>query len=152
MSNIKLNELGEIISEAAALSAEDVNTRITELNSAILRDEYAEARVVYGKIKKGELSDEALREYIVKWRKMETLRMTIGTPFDRSKLYQSKVPEYAQSGGELDELANMSDIDLANEGRLIAHEAHSVLKGIDQKRKARMKRKKTEDHDQVDEE
>ena len=103
-------------------------SELAQMGAEILRDEFTAAKKVYAKIKDGSITNSELKEYTNTWRRLETLRMSIGEPFERQKLWQLNVPDFAADKGE-DGLDSLDDRALIREGQNIAHDCESILKG-----------------------
>ena len=103
-------------------------SELAQMGAEILRDEFTAAKKVYAKIKDGSITNAELKEYTNTWRRLETLRMSIGEPFERQKLWQLNVPDFAADKGE-DGLDSLDDRALIREGQNIAHDCESILKG-----------------------
>lgn len=104
--------------------------KIDELNERILADEYEAASQIYDGIRDGIVTREDLTKYVDHWRKLETVRMSIGSQFDRTKLWQTKVPSFASKDDDGDDFGGLDDVQLAQEGRLLATEVMGLVKGV----------------------
>ena len=106
-------------------------SEIRALSVQILHDELQQAQAVYARIKAGEITHAELKNYIQRWRQLETLRMSVGDPFERQKLWGARVPEFATGENE-EGLGGMTDRDLISEGRNLAHDVENMVKGVRQ--------------------